>query len=159
MSFKCMKVQRYMPGNTEVKKWYPALAPVSTIGIDDVIEGIVARCTLTSPDIKACLNALQEVIIEQLQLGNAVEFGDLGRFRPRLSSHFYSKSLGIYTGGGREVADTTYETDGKTVKQLGVTAQDIKAITVGFYPSKAIRNAIARERLSFEFNGVKRTLS
>ena len=159
MSFKCMKVQRYMPGNTEVKKSYPALAPLTVIGIADVIEGIVGKCTLTSPDIKAVLNALQEVIIEQLLRGNAVEFGDLGRFRPRLSSHFYNKAEGVYGTGGRDVPDTIYDTDGKTVKTQGVTTNDIKGISIGFYPHKVIRNAIARNRLNFEFNGVKRALA
>ena len=99
------------------------------------------------------------MIIEQLLRGNAVEFGDLGRFRPRLSSHFYNKAEGAYTTGGRDVADTVYDTDGKTVKTLGVTTNDIKGVSIGFYPHKVIRNAIARNRLSFEFNGVKRPIA
>ena len=57
-----MKVQRCMPGNPEVKKWYPALAPLSVIGIADVIEGIVGKCTLTSPDIKVVTNDLHTIL-------------------------------------------------------------------------------------------------
>lgn len=159
MSINCMKIQRRMPGDYETKKWYPTLAPISTIGLSDVIQGIVGKCTLTSPDIKACLNALQEVIIEQLQMGNAVEFGDLGRFRPFMTTHFYNKAEGRYTGGGRDVPDTVYEADGVTVKTLGVTAQDIKGINIRFYPSSAIRKAIARNRLSFSFNGTKQAIA
>ena len=89
----------------------------------------------------------------------AVDLGDLGRFRPRLSSHFYNKAEGAYTGGGRDVADTVYDTDGTTVKTLGVTANDIKAIGVSFYPFKAIKYALDRRNLSFQFNGIKRSLS
>ena len=55
--------------------------------------------------------------------------------------------------------DTIYDTDGKTVKTQGVTTNDIKGISIGFYPHKTIRNAIARNRLNFEFNGVKRALA
>lgn len=155
---KVMKVQRYIPGNTEVKKWYPALAPISVIGLDDIIAGIVGKCTLTAVDVKACLVGLQEVICEQIAKGNAVDFGDLGRFRPRLASHFYNKAEGAYTTGGRDVADTVYDTDGTTIKTLGVTANDIKSIGVSFYPFKAIKTALNRKNLSFQFNGQKRSL-
>ena len=154
-----MKVQRKMPSNPDIKKWYPALAPITTVGLDDIIQGIVEKCTLTAVDMKACLQDLQDVVIEQIQRGNAVDFGELGRFRPRMSSHFYNKAEGVYGSGGRDVADTVYDTDGKTVKTLGVTTNDIKGVSIGFYPHKVIRNAIARNRLSFEFNGVKRPIA
>lgn len=158
MAIKCIKVQRYMPGNTQVKKWYPAAAPRTLVGLADIVQGIVDRCTLTAPDILAVLRALQEVCIEQLSRGNAVKFGDLGIINFTLKSHFYNKAEGVYGTGGRDVADTVYDADGKTVKTQGVTTNDIKGVSVRFYPDKAIKAALMRNKLSFEFNGVKRAL-
>ena len=85
-----------------------------------------------------------------------MEFGDLGRFRPRLSSHFYNKAEGVYGSGGRDVADTVYDTDGTTVKTQGVTTNDIKAIGISFYPFKKIKHALTLCNLTFQYNGVKR---
>ena len=89
----------------------------------------------------------------------AVDLGDLGRFRPRLASYFYNKAEGAYTSGGRDVADTVYDTDGTTIKTLGVTANDIKSIGVSFYPFKAIKTALNRKNPSFQFTGTKRPLA
>ena len=151
-----MKVQRKMPSNPDIKQWYPALAPINTVGLDDIIQGIVEKCTLTAVDMKACLQDLQDVVIEQIQRGNAVDFGELGRFRPRMSSHFYNKAEGVYGSGGRDVADTVYDTDGTTVKTQGVTTNDIKAIGISFYPFKKIKHALTLCNLTFQYNGVKR---
>lgn len=158
MPIKYLKTQRKMPGNPTVKKWYPAAAPRTLIGLADITQGIVDRCTLTAPDILAVLRALQEVVIEQLTRGNAVKFGDLGIINFTLKSHFYNKAEGVYGTGGRDVADTVYDTDGTTVKTQGVTNNDIKGISVRFYPDKAIKYALQRNKLKFEYTGVKKPL-
>ena len=81
-----MKVQRKMPSNPDIKKWYPALAPITTVGLDDIIQGIVEKCTLTAVDMKACLQDLQDVVIEQIQRGNAVDFDASVPACPRTST-------------------------------------------------------------------------
>lgn len=51
-----------------------------------IIEEIEKTCTLTASDIKACLDALETAIIQHLSAGQAVRLGDLGSFRPTISS-------------------------------------------------------------------------
>ena len=65
--------------------------------------------------------------------------------------------MGNYIAGGRKVAETVYETDGKTVKEQGVTASDIRSLKIIFYPSSEIKKSLSRNNLQFAFSGVMRT--
>lgn len=71
---------------TGVAKYYANIAPTTPWKQADVIEEIEKNCTLTSSDIKACLDALQFVVQKALLAGCSVRMGDLGSFRPTLSS-------------------------------------------------------------------------
>ncbi len=64
------------------KKYYPAVAPVIPMTLRDVTEQIERQCTVSAPDIKAVLNALEYVVISALKSGLSVRLGDLGSFRP-----------------------------------------------------------------------------
>lgn len=72
--------------STQEKKFYALCAPTSTLKLRDVIEQIETRCTVTAPDIKAVLNALETVVINAVKGGSAVRLGDLGSFRPTICS-------------------------------------------------------------------------
>lgn len=148
MAISWNKIQRKNP-QTDAKGWYPQVALTSTVGIEEVVTGIVGKCTLTAPDVKACLVALEEVVIEQLKLGNSVRFGDLGSFRPTLKTRFWDPDLKKWTTGGCPVADTTYQDDGVTVKAPGVTADNIAGIKVTFTKSSKMAKEFTRESLKF----------
>lgn len=66
---------------TQVVKYYPQVAPVKPLHLDDIAEKISAQCTVTEHDVKAVLSALQEQILIALREGNSVRLGDLGSFR------------------------------------------------------------------------------
>lgn len=67
-------------------KFYPQISPTTPVLRKQVIQRIEKTCTLTSSDIKACLDALEDVIVDLLTQGCTVRLGDLGSFRPTLSA-------------------------------------------------------------------------
>ena len=148
---KFAKVEKRLLGTENDYGWFPIIALSGKIGIDDITNSIMNRCTLTEVDITACLKAFQRVVIEYLKNGYSVSLGDLGTFRPSLRSGIYSKEMGNYVAGGRKVADT--------VKELGVTSNDIRSLKVVFNPSSEIKRSLNRNNLQFAFSGVKRTAS
>lgn len=154
---KFAKVEKHLPGSEDSYGWFPTIASSGKVELAEITAGIMNRCTLTEVDITACLKAFQREIIEHLKNGYTVSLGDLGIFRPSLRSGIYSKEMGNYIAGGRKVAETVYETDGKTVKEQGVTASDIRSLKIIFYPSSEIKKSLSRNNLQFAFSGVMRT--
>lgn len=66
--------------------YYAQVAPVTVMDIDDVVNQIEKRCTLTEPDIRGVIMDLQYVVIQALKAGYSVRLGDLGSFRPTIHS-------------------------------------------------------------------------
>lgn len=152
---KYFKVQRKVPGTENGFGWYPSIALSGTMALADISKAIMNRCTLTEVDIVACLRAFQEEVINAMKNGYAVKLDDLGTFKPSMRSGIFSESMGNYVGGGRKTPTTTYNTDG-SVKEVGVTANDIRSVGVNFFPSVVIRNSLKKTNLSFGFNNVVR---
>lgn len=148
MALNWNKIQRKNPV-TDAKGWYPQISLTSAVSADEVIDGIVEKCTLTRVDVSAVLIALEEVIIEQIKLGNSVRFGSLGSFRPTLKTRFWDPDLKQWTTGGCPVHTTTYQADGVTVKAPGVTADNIAGINVCFTKSSKMKRQLSREMLQF----------
>ena len=143
------KIQRKNPINGSLR-WYPTIALSSTVTADDVILGIVEKCTLTKVDVKAVLIALEEVIIEQLKNGNSVRFGSLGSFRPTLKTRTWLPSKNKWGHGGCPAPTTVYDPeDPKKVVAQGVTADNIAGISVTFTKSAEMRRKLDRPNLSF----------
>ena len=78
-------VEKKKPG-TQDFKFYGQIVQTGVVGIRELCQLIADKCTLTPADVLATLNALQTEIINQLKQGNSVRMGDLGSFRPTLSS-------------------------------------------------------------------------
>ena len=95
------KIQRRNPLNGNLR-WYPTIAINSTVTADDVILGIVEKCTLTKIDVKSVLIALEEVIIEQLKNGNTIRFGALGSFRPTLKTRIWDEKKQKWVAGEKK---------------------------------------------------------
>ena len=142
------KIQRRNP-QSHALSWYPTISINSHVTADDVIVGIVEKCTLTKVDVKAVLIALEEVIIEQLKMGNSVRFGTLGSFRPTLKTRFYDEEEKKWGSGGCPVPTTRYGADGKTVVALGVTDQNIAGLAVAFTKSGEMAAKLDRSQLKF----------
>ena len=105
-------------------KFYPQIAPAVPVLRKQVIQRIEKTCTLTSSDIKACLDALEDVVVDLLTQGCTVRLGDLGSFRPTLSA------------------------DGTTDPEL-CNASLIKRVRVKFCPSGSMNLRVAKSAVNF----------
>lgn len=73
------------PINKEVKYYAQNVTP-KVVNLDSVIKSIEKTTSLSSSDVKACLDALQYEFIENLKHGRSVRLGDVGSFRTSLQS-------------------------------------------------------------------------
>ena len=64
------------PRTGEVK-YFPQIAPAPPVMRKELIEEIEQKTTLTSTDVKACLDALEHAISNHLVQGQAVRLGAL----------------------------------------------------------------------------------
>lgn len=78
-------VPRKNPINKAVR-YYAQPSAVSVVTLDQITDRIEKRSTVSSADAKAVLDALQYEIKEALLAGCSVRLGDLGSFRPTLTS-------------------------------------------------------------------------
>ena len=104
--------------STKTNGFSASITAVSPVSLNRIVERIQARCTVNSADIKACLDALQAEVLESIMDGKSVRLGDLGSFRPVLSSKFYANAE-------------------------DVDANSIKSVRVRFTPSVAMRSALS----------------
>lgn len=122
-----IKPKRNLRNNTV--KYYAQIAPINATDLSEVASQIEAQSTVSAADVKGVLDQLQTVIQEQLRAGRSVRLGDLGSFRPTLSS---SRS------------DT----------EAAVSARNIKRVNVIYTPSgslrRALKSALTSRSLKFE---------
>lgn len=71
---------------TGTLKYYAQIAKVVPLTLNSVIEIISLRTTIASADVKAVLDSLQSVTLRMVKEGHSVRLGDLGSFRPTLTS-------------------------------------------------------------------------
>ena len=62
------------------------IAPTVPVTRSAIISQIEKITSLSSSDVKACLDALEYCITEAMKEGKSVRLGDLGSFRPTISS-------------------------------------------------------------------------
>ncbi len=114
---------RKNPINQTVK-YYPSIQQNGSIDLKQVAKKIEKISTVSSADIKAVLDSLQNVVIDTLQNGQSVRLGDLGSFRPSIK------------GKGTKTADEC-------------TANNITGTHVCFTPSTTMRKELSVDNLSF----------
>ena len=71
---------------TGTYKYYVEIGPATPVMRKQIIEAIEKTFTLTASAVKACLDPLETSILQHLAAGQAVRLGDLGSFRPTISS-------------------------------------------------------------------------
>ena len=80
------KVQEKKSPRTGTSKYYVQIAPTVPVTRSAIISQIEKITSLSSSDVKACLDALEYCITEAMKEGKSVRLGDLGSFRPAISS-------------------------------------------------------------------------
>lgn len=149
-----IKQQRKNP-ITQDLAWYPAISINANVTADEIILGIVEKCTLTKVDVKAVLIALEDVIIEQLKAGNSIRFGNLGSFRPTLKTRVWNEQKKRYEHGGCAVPNDLYNDEGELVAR-GVSADNIAGIGVSFSKSSEMIKKFDRKQLRFQMLDVEK---
>ena len=66
--------------NENKKRFHPRVVSKHTIDVEEMMEIIHSRCTLTSQDMKPTIDAFRKEIITQLKNGNRVHIDGLGYF-------------------------------------------------------------------------------
>lgn len=127
MAINFVARSRKNPINQTVK-YYPTIQQNGSIDLKQVARKIEKISTVSSADIKAVLDSLQNVVIDTLQSGQSVRLGDLGSFRPSLN------------GKGSAKADDC-------------TASNITRVRVCFTPSTTMRHELSTDALSFTKTG------
>lgn len=79
-------IKRTRPSDKKVKYHCAALSP-NFLNQQKLVDRISARCTVTSADVKAVLDALEYEMVQSFQQGDGVRLGDVGTFRPSLRSN------------------------------------------------------------------------
>ncbi len=112
MKFKA--IERINPQNrTAPKKWYAQLVIDGEVSIDELVVEIEKFCSLSEPDIRASIIALENVVQNKLAAGKIVRFDKLGNLYPTLSS---------------EPRDTQEEVDAHCIKSVSVNYRAGKRI-------------------------------
>ena len=80
---------RELPRFTEESPvgYYPVVANAGKFTPEQLYETVQNRCTVTSTDIVAVMDALVNVVAEKLSCGTSVEIPGLGYFSPMISCH------------------------------------------------------------------------
>lgn len=109
------KIAKRKNPKTKTVSYHPASISPRPVGLKELSERISDRCTATSADVKAVLDALEKEMIEVFKAGDSLRLGDVGTFRPSLRS------------AGAEQEDK-------------VTAQLIKSVHIVYTPSLRIKH-------------------
>lgn len=109
--------------------YYPVIADVHPVSIDQVAELIESESTVSLADIRAVLTSLEKVVIRTLKDGRSVRLGDIGSFRPTISCAKAKQNA-------REVTDA-----------------DIERLRVRFTPGSKMSRSLLRPMLQFELQG------
>lgn len=118
-------VARKNPMTKEVK-YYAQLVLTSSVKLSSLADAISRQCTVTVHDVKAVLSAMEEHILRQLLDGKSVRLGDLGSFRPTVSSE------------GSDEADK-------------VTADNVRRVRVRFHGSATLCNGLLKSNPAVGF--------
>ena len=108
---------------TKQLQYYAQVSPVTPVTLDQIVELIEKRSTVTSADVKAVLDALQFEVRNALVDGKSVRLGDLGSFRPTLSSR-------------------------SALSADAFLPANIKGVRVRYVPSAALKNDLKLDRVS-----------
>jgi predicted histone-like DNA-binding protein len=88
MTIKFKAIEKAQPGvvGGGEKKWYAQIAYDEDVTMDELVQEIEKFCSLTEPDIRAVITALENTIQIKLAASRIVRLERLGTFYPAISS-------------------------------------------------------------------------
>lgn len=107
-------------------KLYPQIAPAKTVTRRELIQNIEKVTSLSSSDVKSCLDALEFEIIRLIKSGQSVRMGDLGSFRPTLTADGTSSPEKVNANLIKRVR-VRFTPSGEMARQLQPSALEFRA--------------------------------
>jgi predicted histone-like DNA-binding protein len=80
------RLERVNPLNRSETRWYVAKAPGRTVGMNEIVDEIEKRSTMSKADIMGVLISLVELIPQHNRRGDSVNLGTFGTFRTSINS-------------------------------------------------------------------------
>lgn len=132
ITFKLQEIPR--AEGDEIRGFYPVLAHSNKVDASQLCKMIQERCTVTEGDVLAVLNAVAQIMGQELANGIQVELPDIGTFAPSLSSN-------------QRIIDTTD-------KQL---ARHLRIDNINFYPKDSLKKKFRNVSFRRASNLIKTT--
>ena len=85
------KVTKRKSPRTHAINYHPAVVQGGIVSQRMLVERISSRCTVTSADVKAVIDALEYEMVQAFKSGERVQFGDVGSFRTSLRTRGVEK--------------------------------------------------------------------
>lgn len=131
--YKLFKIVRTFKDNRQDKAnnhWFARAITTQTVESDQIAELIEKRCSLTKSDVKGCIEALIDVLKEQILDSKAVKLNGLGTFK-----------IGIKTVGAESPSDFSVNSN-------------VTGARVLFYPAR-IKNSATGQQVVTLLNGLR----
>jgi len=113
------RIERALPRNPAVKKWYAVLKRISLVKEKQVAKYIADETTLNPKEAEMALSLLEKVLLRELLAGNSVQLGDWGSFCLTCNSAAH---------------DIREEVTGNSIRKLNVR----------FSPGKSLKDALKK---------------
>ncbi len=97
------KGQPGVPGGG-IKKFYAQITYGDEVTVDDISKEIEKFCTLSEPDVRAVIIALENVIQNKLAEGRIVRLDQLGTLYPAISSRGEDKAEDVNANSIRSIS-------------------------------------------------------
>lgn len=109
------------------KLYYPVLVGNGTVSFSDLCDEVAEQSSLTSGDVKNCVDRLIYAISKHLSNGRTVDAGDIGRFRVSLRSSG-AETTETYSVSGNMRQPRVIYTPGKRLKDAQSNASFSRVI-------------------------------
>ena len=108
-----------LKGGPAVDKSFAQTVYNATIELEDVCELVSMRSSMSSADVKSIIDSLNYVLAFEMKKGNIVKLGEIGNFRPSVSS--------IGAGEGEEFSVATNMRKSRIVFTPGKLLQNMRS--------------------------------
>lgn len=129
LKFKLVQRKDMTKGAAEgAKLFYPQLVSNGKVSFERLCEEVAEQSSLTSGDIKNCVDRLIFCLVSHLREGRGVDCGDLGSFRIALRSAGTATEEGYETTTKMRSPSVVY-TPGKKLKDMRATGFKFERIS------------------------------
>ena len=146
INYSLVKLASKFGDKAGVPKFYARAQMNESISLKKFAKLISMQTTVSYADVTAVLVSMQENMIIELQRGNQIDFGELGKFRLQLTSE-----------GAATAAEFKSDINIKGVNIQFIPGSDLANIFVGMEFEQVASRAVQKAALKAEKEGAKRS--